>query len=117
MSPIVGSSLLGEYRASDELPGETLGDQPNFRIPRHPGSTAIGLVPPEETERTLNPSNLKAHRPLDGEAQFALVAESFSTNAYLIRIDNPPDGDSGRSVCRWPQTTVSFIKLTPPVGS
>jgi len=44
VSPIVGSSLLGEYRASDELPGETLGDPHNFRIPRHPGSTAIGLV-------------------------------------------------------------------------
>jgi len=88
VSPIVGSSLLGEYRASDELPGETLGDPHNFRIPRHPAQPQSDSFQPEETEPTLNPSKPKSAPPLDGEAQFALVAESFSTNAYLIRIDN-----------------------------
>jgi hypothetical protein len=47
-----------------------------------------GLVQPEGTERTLNGSKLKAHRPLDWEAQFALAIEGFATNAYFVIVDD-----------------------------
>jgi len=75
-----------------------------------------GLVQPEDAERTLNGSKLKTHRPLDWEAQFKLAVEGFSTNAFFILIDNRQAESLDEEFVVGPQTTVSFIKLTPLVG-
>lgn len=75
-----------------------------------------GLVQPEDTERTLNGSRLKAHRPLDWEAQFALAVEGFATNAFFVIIDDRQSETLDETFVVGPQTTVSFIKLTPLVG-
>jgi hypothetical protein len=75
-----------------------------------------GLVQPEGTERTLNGSKLKAHRPLDWEAQFALAVEGFATNAYFVIIDDRQAETLDETFVVGPQTTVSFVKLTPLVG-
>ena len=75
-----------------------------------------GLVQPEDAERTLNGSKLKSHRPLDWEAQFALAVQGFSTNAFFILIDNRQAESLDEEFVVGPQTTVSFIKLTPLVG-
>jgi hypothetical protein len=72
-----------------------------------------GLVQPEDTERTLNGSKLKAHRPLDWEAQFALAVEGFATNAYFVIIDDRQAETLDETFVVGPQTTVSFVKLTP----
>jgi hypothetical protein len=75
-----------------------------------------GLVQPEDAERTLNGSKLKSHRPLDWEVQFALAVEGFSTNAFFILVDNRQAETLDEEFVVGPQTTVSFIKLTPLVG-
>ena len=75
-----------------------------------------GLVQPEDAERTLNGSKLKSHRPLDWETQFKLAVEGFSTNAFFILIDNRQAESLDEEFVVGPQTTVSFIKLTPLVG-
>jgi hypothetical protein len=75
-----------------------------------------GLVQPEGTERTLNGSKLKAHRPLDWEAQFALAIDGFTTNAYFVIIDDRQAETLDETFVVGPQTTVSFVKLTPLVG-
>jgi hypothetical protein len=75
-----------------------------------------GLVQPEDTERTLNGSKLKVHRPLDWEAQFALAVEGFTTNAYFVIIDDRQAETLDETFVVGPQTTVSFVKLTPLVG-
>ncbi len=75
-----------------------------------------GLVQPEGAERTLNGTKLKAHRPLDWEAQFALAVEGFATNAYFVIIDDRQAETLDETFVVGPQTTVSFVKLTPLVG-
>lgn len=75
-----------------------------------------GLVQPEDTERTLNGSKLKSHRPLDWEAQFVLAVEGFSTNAFFVLVDNRQAETLDEAFVIGPQTKVSFIKLTPLVG-
>jgi hypothetical protein len=75
-----------------------------------------GLVQPEGTERTLIGSTLKAHRPLDWEAQFALAVEGFATNAYFVIIDDRQAETLDETFVVGPQTTVSFVKLIPLVG-
>ena len=75
-----------------------------------------GLVQPEDSERMLNGSKLKSHRPLDWEAQFALAVEGFSKNSFFILIDNRQAETLDEAFVVGPQTTVSFIKLTPLVG-
>ena len=75
-----------------------------------------GLVQPEDTERTLNGSKLKVHRPLDWEAQFALAVEGFSRNAYFVIIDDRQAETLDEKFVIGPLTKVTFIKLTPLVG-
>jgi len=75
-----------------------------------------GLVQPENTELTLNGSKLKAHRPLDWEAQFALAVEGFATNAFFVLVDDRQAETLDETFVVRPQTTVSFVKLTPLVG-
>lgn len=75
-----------------------------------------GLVQPEDAERTLNGSKLKTHRPLDGEAQFALAVEGFSTNAFFVLVGDRQAESLDEEFVVGPQTTISFVKLTPLVG-
>ena len=75
-----------------------------------------GLVQPTDAERTLNGSKLRAHRPLDGEAQFALALEGFTGNAFFVLIDNRQAEELDEEFVVGPTTTVSFVKLTPLVG-
>jgi hypothetical protein len=75
-----------------------------------------GLVQPTDAERTLNGSKLRAHRPLDWEAQFALALEGFTRNAFFVLIDNRQAEELDEEFVVGPTTTVSFVKLTPLVG-
>jgi hypothetical protein len=75
-----------------------------------------GLVQPTDAERMLNGSKLRAHRPLDWEAQFALALEGFTDNAFFVLIDNRQAEELDEEFVIGPTTTVSFVKLTPLVG-
>ena len=75
-----------------------------------------GLVQPTDAERMLNGSKLRAHRPLDWEAQFALALEGFTGNAFFVLIDNRQAEELDEEFVIGPTTTVSFVKLTPLVG-
>ena len=75
-----------------------------------------GLVQPTDAERMLNGSKLRAHRPLDWEAQFALALEGFTDNAFFVLIDNRQAEELDEEFVVGPTTTVSFVKLTPLVG-
>ena len=75
-----------------------------------------GLVQPTDAERTLNGSKLRAHRPLDWEAQFALALDGFASNAFFVLIDNRQAEELDEEFVVGPTTTVSFVKLTPLVG-
>jgi len=75
-----------------------------------------GLVQPGDAERTLNGIKLRTHRALDWEAQFALAVEGFAANAYFVIIDDRQAESLDETFVVGPQTSVSFVKLTPLVG-
>jgi hypothetical protein len=75
-----------------------------------------GLVQPTDAERMLNGSKLRAHRPLDWQAQFALALEGFTDNAFFVLIDNRQAEELDEEFVVGPTTMVSFVKLTPLVG-
>ena len=75
-----------------------------------------GLVEPEDAERTLNGSKLKAHRTLDWEAQFEQAVKGFSANAFFILVDDRQAESLDEEFVVGPQSKVSFIKLIPLVG-
>jgi hypothetical protein len=75
-----------------------------------------GLVQPEGSERTLNGWRLKQARPIDWKQQFDKALEAFEGNRVLILInDRQAEGLDEEFEVR-PDTTVTFLRLTPLVG-
>ncbi|WP_158750793.1 hypothetical protein [Acidobacterium sp. S8] len=52
----------------------------NIAVACHNGNLLLNQV------HRLNGSKLKAHRPLDCEAQFTLAIQGFAANAYFVII-------------------------------
>jgi hypothetical protein len=75
-----------------------------------------GLVQPTDAEQTLNGYRMRKRRPIDWNKQFERALEAFSTNGFLLLIDDRQRDDLDEEVVLTPKTEISFVKLMPLVG-
>jgi hypothetical protein len=79
-----------------------------------------GLVQPTDAERVLNGRRpefqLKTPRPLDWKDQFQSACEAFTTNRFLLLVDDRQAEMLDDTFDVRSSTQVSFIQLTPLVG-
>ena len=72
------------------------------------------LVTPTEIEERLN--GKKPRKPVDLEKQIHIAFDAFDTNGFFILVDDMQVESLDDMVTISPETTVSFIRLTPLVG-
>jgi hypothetical protein len=80
------------------------------------GHVFNGLVQPEEAEKTLNGWKLKKPRQLDWKRQFDRAIGAFEANQILILVNDRQAEALDEQIVIEPQTTVTFLRLTPLVG-
>ena len=80
------------------------------------GPVFNGLVQPEEAERTPNGWKLKKPRLLGWKRQFERATEAFEANLVLILVNDRQAESLEEEVAVGPDTTVTFLRLTPLVG-
>jgi len=80
------------------------------------GPVFQGLIEPEEAERALNGWKLKKPRLLDWKRQFERATEAFEANLVLILVNDRQAESLEEEVAVGPDTTVTFLRLTPLVG-
>jgi hypothetical protein len=80
------------------------------------GQVFRGLVQPEEAEKTLNGWKLKKPRLLDWKKQFERAIEAFEANQVLILVNDRQAESLEEEIVITPDTTVTFLRLTPLVG-
>lgn len=76
----------------------------------------MGLAQPRAEELLLNPARSKGLRQKDPAEQAELALKAFDNNGFLLLIDNKQYTDLDEAISLQPETTVSFIKLTPLAG-
>ncbi len=72
------------------------------------------LVKPTELEARLNPE--KKRHQVDVEKQIDIALKAFLGNGFFVLVDNIQVEELDQLISIKPDTTVSFIKLTPLVG-
>ncbi|MEM6724054.1 MAG: hypothetical protein AAF598_08450 [Bacteroidota bacterium] len=75
-----------------------------------------GLVQPNGAEVVLNGYELDAHRKLDAEKQALTALSAFQQNGFFVIVDDQQVDQLDARITVQPDTSVSFIKLTPLVG-
>jgi hypothetical protein len=83
---------------------------------RQQGQVYHGLVQPEEADKTLNGWKLKKPRLLDWKRQFERAVEAFEANQVLIVVNDRQAESLDEEFVVGPDTTVTFLRLTPLVG-
>ena len=76
----------------------------------------FGLVRPTGAEQALNGYTLKKPRKIDPDKQIETALKAFSTNGFIILIDNQQVEQLDQKVNLSPDMNISFLKLTPLVG-
>ena len=84
----------------------------NLRQPEH----FRGLVQPAGAEQTLNGYRLKQPRQIDWEKQFDMACQAFERNGFFILVDDRQAENLEEPIKIGPDTSVSFVKLTPLIG-
>jgi hypothetical protein len=80
------------------------------------GQVYQGLVRPEEAEKALNGWKLKKPRLLDWKRQFERALEGFEGNQILILVNDRQAESLDEEFVVGPDTSVTFLRLTPLVG-
>jgi len=75
-----------------------------------------GLVQPTLAEKVLNGFKLKKRQLIDAEKQTYIALDAFQKNGFFVLVDDLQAESLEQKVEIRPNTTVSFIKLTPLVG-
>lgn len=75
-----------------------------------------GLVVPADEEKYLNGYKLKKKRTIDAEKQIYVALNAFKTNGFFMLINDVQAETLEQEVIIKPDSTVSFIKLTPLIG-
>jgi hypothetical protein len=83
---------------------------------RQRGEVYQGLVQPEDAEKALNGWKLRKPRQLDWQRQFDRAVEAFAANQVLILVNDQQAESLDEEIVVGPQTTVTFLRLTPLVG-
>ncbi|MGV3503468.1 MAG: hypothetical protein ACO1O1_07145 [Adhaeribacter sp.] len=84
----------------------------NKRLPEY----FNGLVQPTEAEVTLNGYKTRNKALIDPEKQVYVALNAFVNNGYFVLVDRTQAESLEQEVVLGPDTTVSFLKLTPLVG-
>jgi hypothetical protein len=78
------------------------------------------LVQPTEVEKRLNQNRMRNQaeisKKIDIDKQIDIALKAFHSNGFFILIDDVQAEELEQLVTIKPDTTVSFIKLTPLVG-
>lgn len=74
------------------------------------------LVKPTEDETLLNGIKSKIKHHVDTQKQINIAINAFSGNGFFILVDDVQVEDLEQVITIYPNTTVSFIRLTPLVG-
>ena len=74
------------------------------------------LVQPGDTERTLNGFKFDKPRQIIPEAQFKKAVEAFEGNGFIVLVDDRQVDQLETEIPLHPETSVTFLKLTPLVG-
>lgn len=75
-----------------------------------------GLVQPSDAERTLNGYKMRERRIIDPEKQVYVALDAFKKNGYFVLVDDQQVEFLNQKVQIRPDSSVSFVKLTPLVG-
>ncbi len=75
-----------------------------------------GLVQPTDAERTLNGYRLKHPRQVDWKQQFETALRAFEQNQILVLVNEQQMESLDDEIEIAPETSVSFLRLTPLVG-
>ena len=75
-----------------------------------------GLVRPSEAEETLNGYRMKTRAAVDAEKQVYIALAAFQKNSYFVFVDSLQAESLDDEVAVTPETSVSFVKLTPVAG-
>ncbi len=74
------------------------------------------LVKPSDTEVLLNRTKARKKRPIDTQKQIDVALKAFTANGFFILVDDEQAEDLEQVISITPNTSVSFVKLTPLVG-
>ncbi|MCW8999134.1 MAG: hypothetical protein OQK04_10495 [Kangiellaceae bacterium] len=74
------------------------------------------LVQPKDAEIKLNEPSKKGRRPVNAEKQVEVALAAFDNNGFFMLVDDQQAENLDDIVTIKPETSVSFIKLTPLVG-
>jgi hypothetical protein len=75
-----------------------------------------GLVEPNDAEKTINGYKLRGKKGIDAEKQVYVALDAFQKNAFFVLVDNQQSTSLDQEVHIKPNTSISFVKLTPLVG-
>jgi hypothetical protein len=75
-----------------------------------------GLVQPTDTEMTINGFKLRKRREIDAQAQYEKAIDAFSSNGFLVLVDDRQVTDLDEEIALAPSTEVAFVRLVPLVG-
>ncbi len=76
----------------------------------------FGLVRQSDAEETLNGYALKKPRKIDADAQINIALKAFSSNGFIILIDELQAERLDQRIELAHDMNISFLKLTPLVG-
>ncbi|MEP4053007.1 MAG: hypothetical protein ABJN22_12255 [Litorimonas sp.] len=76
----------------------------------------FGLVRPSDAEESLNGYKLRKPRRIDADKQIKIALKAFSTNGFIMLIDNQQAESLDQKIELKPDMNISFLKLTPLVG-
>lgn len=75
-----------------------------------------GLVQPTGTEKALNGYRMGKRRKIDAAKQIETALKAFSSNGYIMLIDDAQAESLEQRVALSPNMNIAFLKLTPLVG-
>jgi len=75
-----------------------------------------GLVQPQDAEIALNGYKPKTKKQIDAEKQVYIALDAFQRNGFFVLIDDKQAESLDETVLLTPDSSVSFVKLTPLVG-
>ncbi|MGB3297094.1 MAG: hypothetical protein WBA76_02410, partial [Phormidesmis sp.] len=75
-----------------------------------------GLVQPTPRERELNGYRLQKVQQIDWQQQFERAIAAFQSNGFIIVVNDQQLSELEDEIVVAPETTVTFLKLTPLVG-
>jgi hypothetical protein len=74
------------------------------------------LVRPALAERVLNGFKFKEKKTIDWREQYEAAIHAFDRNGFIVLVDDLQAETLDQIIEIAPQTTVTFLKLTPLVG-